>query len=113
MKAIPQRIRREMAADPWYSRCAICGDPRKVEWHHVFIYRGSQIQEKWAIVPACEEHHRMVKTRRRIKEAFERIALNRATDNELRAVSKAINYIRERKRLNDIDDAVPILSPAP
>ena len=82
---IPTQIKKEMEDDEFYKRCALhlftCSE--SVEWHHVFQYGGSSIQEKWAIVPACKLHHDMVKTSNEVRESFERIALSRATKEDL------------------------------
>ncbi len=55
----------------------------RIEWHHCWIYAGTQINELWAILGACKKHHDMVKTDTFIKEAFERRSLEIATDEEL------------------------------
>ena len=105
MRRIPDTLREEMAADPYYSRCCITGahstpsDP--IEWHHTLIYAGKQISEKWAIVPVLRSLHEQVPGNRVVREKCIRIALNRATDDELRPYSKAINYIDERAYLNE------------
>lgn len=66
---------------------------------------GKQIDEVWAIIKLCEYHH-AVNTyqdgKGLDKEKNVWIALNRATDEELKKYSKAIDYIRERARLNTI-----------
>ena len=82
MRPIPKKLKEQLASDDFMKKCALC-EERLVEWHHVFIYAGRQISEAFAIVPACRAHHDQVKSDRRIKEAFERIALSRATDEEL------------------------------
>ena len=33
-----------------------CGS-REVEYHHAVIYGGRQLNERWAILPLCHEHH--------------------------------------------------------
>lgn len=71
-----------MANDPFYHQCclrsAFCSG--RIEWHHVWTYAGKQINEVWAIVPACQKHHRLVG---RYKNDFQRISLNRATKEDL------------------------------
>ncbi len=100
-----------MANDPFYRVCArkrllndhVCGaDPRTgklIEWEHALIYAGSQVNEKWAIVPICWWAHSGPGL---IKEINVWIALNRATDEELLKYSKSTPYLRERQRLNAI-----------
>jgi len=109
MNKIPPKLREEMAQDGYYSTCSrkaifedhICQpDPltgKMVEWEHTLIFASKQIQEKWAIIPICWFTHRGGHLD---KEKNVIIALNRATDDELRKYSKTINYIELRKRLN-------------
>ena len=57
---IPLKIRNKMAEDGSMTRCihrnSDCSG--RVEWEHVWIYSGKQIQKEWAIVPCCYMHHR-------------------------------------------------------
>ena len=55
----------------------------RVEWHHVWIYGGHQIQEVWAIVAACKYHHDMVGKQRAVRMAFEGASLREATEVDL------------------------------
>lgn len=105
-------LRKDVAQDPEYTRCAIlgmillfgpCGG--RVTREHAIIFAGRKVQEKWAIPPFCAAHHGVdlyqdAPTQAR-KDVRVWVALNRATDEELHAISKATNYIRERSRLND------------
>lgn len=83
-------MRQELDRDPRMHRCAIrhlaplygpCSG--RIEWHHVWIYAGSQISEKWAIVGACHQHHEEVKKDLAIKAAFEEASLSIATIADL------------------------------
>ncbi len=70
---------------------------------HTIIYAGKQLQEDWAIVDVCEYHHAVDNFQdggdlNREKHVW--IALNRATDEELLRVSRAIDYIALKDRLN-------------
>ena len=82
MRPIPPRVRAEMAEDPFYKAC--CLGPEncagRIEWHHVFIYAGRQVNEKWAIVPACHRHHEAAAVYNR---DFQKVALSRATPEDL------------------------------
>ena len=111
-KPIPPKMRAEMEADPFYRTCCRkkllqdhdCErDPlnpyKAVDWEHAIIFKGSKLNEKWAIIPICWLVHRGGKLN---KEINVWIALNRATDDELRAISKAEDYIAKRERLNAI-----------
>lgn len=98
-----------MAADPYYKTCArsnllhdhMCKpDPvtgKLIEWEHTLIFASKQVQKKFAIIPICWYVHRGPAL---VKEINVWIALNRATDEELREISKVVNYFRERERLN-------------
>lgn len=82
MRPLSEKLRLDFTADPNYAFCALrdgqCSS--KVEWHHVFTYAGRQINERWAIVPACQYHHRNVS---KYGDCFKLVALLRATDEEL------------------------------
>ena len=77
------KMRREMSEDRFYTVCCLrdmqCEG--RIEWHHVFIYAGKQINEIWAIVSACSFHHRNVAE---FKFKFEIVALSRATEEDLK-----------------------------
>ena len=61
---IPQRLKEEMKADPYYQKCCLTGikkkDGFKLDWHHAWEYSGRQIQEKWAIMPIWWRKHAAV-----------------------------------------------------
>lgn len=107
------KLRKEVGEDPEYTRCAVQGllagfigpCAGRVTREHAIIYAGKKIQAKWAVIPYCAAHHGVdqfqdgiTQTRKDIRVW---VAVNRATDDELRPYSKAINYIRERSRLNE------------
>ena len=109
MRKIPAAVKAAILDDVFYEQCCLrhtdhgsCGG--RITWEHAIIYAGRQLNEKWAIIPLCEKHHGVnsyqdvtaVK-----KELSVWVAVNMATDDELLAVSKAVNYVRERERLNN------------
>lgn len=100
MRPIPLKIRKQINNDPWYKFCCRCGDYRKIEIHHTIIWQGRQLNELWSLVPACNDCHRKVGQDRNVKEYFEWIALRRATDKEIQAISKVINYFRLLENYN-------------
>ena len=61
-----------------YGRCS-----GRIEWHHPWIYGGSQINEAWAIVGGCTYHHDEVNKDKAIKQAFETASLLLATEKDL------------------------------
>lgn len=80
-----------MSADPYYQKCCIGGDCfGRIEWHHAIIYAGRQVNEKWAILPACQKHHAEVS---KYDREFKRIAVSRATDEELQKYPKGQWYL--------------------
>lgn len=100
MNPIPLKLRKEMASDPFYSRCCITGRTagiEKIDFHHNFIFAGRQVNEKWCILPLAASIHKEVHI---YKERLNWIMLNRATDDQLRKYSKAINLIWLRDNLN-------------
>lgn len=105
MRKIPDDLRADMASDPYYTRCARSCDggcDGRITWEHAIIYAGQQLNEKWAIIPLCEYHHSIGKHMdggALDKNRNVCIALHRATDAELRAISKATDYIRMRDTL--------------
>lgn len=84
MRPIPIELREQMAKDPWYHAC--CIGPKyckgKIEWHHVWIYAGKQINEIWAIIPLCHFHHEKAGLHP-FKERYELISLNSASLEDL------------------------------
>jgi hypothetical protein len=77
MRPILPKLREALASNPRMKYCNHADEncEGKIEWHHVWIYGGKQINEEWAIVAACAYHHRMVGSNKKIREHFERISL--------------------------------------
>lgn len=108
MAKIPEKLRLDMADDPFYYRCSrndllndhVCQkNPvtgRMIEWEHAFQYANNQIQEYWAIIPLCPYVHTGPKMD---KEINHWIALNRASDEDLLKYPRA-ELIAMRERLN-------------
>ena len=109
MNNIPKKLKEELSCDPEYKTCMrakllhdhVCKpDPlngKLIEWEHVFTFAGKQVQEKWAIIPICWLVHRGGMLR---KEINQWIALNRGTDEEIRKISKGVNYLQRKEYLN-------------
>lgn len=75
----------------------------RISWEHALIVAGRQLDEAWAIIKLCTYHHAIEEHMDGgdlNKEINLHIALNRASDLELESISKAIDYKRERERLN-------------
>lgn len=103
-------LREEIGSDPEYLRCALLGlqfgpcDGR-ITREHSLIYKGSKIQEKWAIIPCCAAHHGvdffLDAPTEAPKEVREWVALNRASDEDLSRFNRAVpSYPFQRDRLN-------------
>lgn len=106
MNKIPEKLREELQNDKFYDQCCLEGggkktenifDPERIEWHHNLIFANRQVQERFCILPIKKKFHdKMVGE---IKERCDWIMLCRATEDEIRRYSKAINYQREKERL--------------
>jgi len=83
------QMRKEMSSDKFMGRCVIpsCGKTM-VEWEHCWEYSGKQINEKWAIVPLCYEHHRGAKSSAKIKNYCRYVSVFRASSEELKKIPK-------------------------
>lgn len=96
-KPIPKEMREELAEDLFMKSCCVADSwcSGRIEWHHALIYASKRVNEKWAILPLCQQHHK--------SEASNRVAINkvmvqRATYEELAKYSKAIDYCAIKKR---------------
>ncbi len=107
MTKIPQKVRKEIAADLTYKVCKlagyhghICGG--RITMEHALIYAGRQIQEKWAIVSICaagQEVDQYQDAHTMNKELNQWVALNQATMDDLGRFSRA-PYVMLRHTLN-------------
>lgn len=82
MRPIKKSLRARIEADPYFKVCARkdakCNGRMTVE--HAFIYANRQVDEYWNFVPLCWYHHLGEGL---VKKENERIALSRATDEDL------------------------------
>ena len=81
-------MRKELESLPRMKTCALLGKKYgqcsgRIQWHHVFLYAGTQINELWAILGVCENHHEQVKTNKKVRNALELISLGLATEQDL------------------------------
>lgn len=105
MNHIPKSLNDDLNTDRFYKKCCLASDGMcegRVERHHALIFAGKQLQKKFCILPACREYHHRFANRKDIKERFDHVLLNRATDQELAEISKAVDYKQELWRLNKI-----------
>jgi hypothetical protein len=96
MRPIPKKLRDILNKDPFMAVCCLADSEcdGRIEFDHAVEYRGRQVNEIWAIVPVCEHHH----AGQQYKERRQLVALNRATVQELEAMSKT-NWIQRRDYL--------------
>lgn len=88
MRPIPNKMREDLAELPRMQTCTVkhfgfgfCEG--RIQWHHVWKYAGTQINEMWAILGACERHHRLVDSEWLVRDAFMRASLRLATAEDL------------------------------
>lgn len=109
MRTIPPHLKMTILSDPYYELCClkglhghVCGGDR-ITLEHAIIVAARQLNKHWAIIPVCpagQEVDAFQDAHTMKKELNVWVALNRATNDELRSISKAKDYIRERDRLN-------------
>ncbi len=103
MRAISKEVKNKLLSEP--NICSLEDEycDGRITWEHTLIYGGRQIDEAWAIIKICEYHHAVNKYQdggNLNKEKNIWVALNKATDDELRKYNKTIDYISMRERLN-------------
>ena len=106
MRKISPKVKAKLLEEPQVcARAKDGGCAGRITWEHAMIYAGKQTDEVWAIIKLCERHHAVntyqdMGALNKAKNVW--IALNRATDEELRKYSKAIDWVRQRELLNKI-----------
>lgn len=97
-----------MLEDPLHGQCLrelalhdhVCDG--RITFEHAMMHGGRQVDEAWAIVFLCEKAHgvgRWMDTGLLNKEINRWIALNRATDEDLKKYPRT-NWLQERAYLN-------------
>ena len=56
MRTIPEKLRQQIAADPFMATCIHSGEPNPT-WEHAWTYAGRHINERWAIVPVAKRYN--------------------------------------------------------
>lgn len=97
-----------MEDDPEYKVCMlyghhghVCGG--RLTREHVIVFAGKSYQSKWSIISLCAKGHSVDEYQDNgdlNKELNLWVALNRATPEELQAISKAEDYLAKKSRLN-------------
>jgi hypothetical protein len=90
MRKIPNKLREEMAEDPYYQQCCLSYTGMcegRIEWHHALRYASQQQNYKFCILPLCHAHHLKADSKI-IKPLLEKIMTARATEEEKKLFPK-------------------------
>lgn len=99
-RPIPKKVREELSEDPFMLTCCLkdfsplCSG--RIQWHHHLKFAGKRVNEKWCILPVCEYHHAKEAV---YKDFLDIVMLRRATIEELKPYSKAIDYAGMKRQL--------------
>jgi len=93
---ISEALRKRLALDKFMHKCCYPECGKVPQWHHVWLYGGKQIDETWAVVPACPEHHNQATPhkngyKQEVREYFEWVSLMRATPFDLAPYTKPLD----------------------
>lgn len=109
MPHIPHEILEVLLSDPKYAICARALEGEcsgNISFEEAIVYAGRQVKELWAIIALCHRHHGIGIWAERgsllNKRKNEWLALNQASDADLRRFSKAIDYVARRAYLNKL-----------
>lgn len=109
MNNVPNKLRQKWREEDWrgvYRECMRAKEGNcqgRITAEHAIIYAGKQLQEEWALLWICEFHHAVCNFQDQgdlNKEKHVWIALNRAPEERLKELSKAVDYLAMKKRLN-------------
>ncbi len=107
---IPLKQRAQMALDPLYSICSLWGQEGhkcggRITWEHTMTYGGKKVQIREFIISLCERGHAInnyLDAGTMNKEMNVWVALNRASEDQLKALSKAEDLVRKKEYLNGL-----------
>lgn len=109
MNKVPQKLKNKWHLEDLMGIKRICmrsdeGNCNgRITKEHCITWKGSQLQQEWAILDICAFHHGVDQFQDAgdmNKEKHVWIALNRASDEELVQISQSTDYIAWRGRLN-------------
>lgn len=109
MNNVPQKLRRKWQEEDWRGETRECARSSegncagRLTKEHAIIYAGRQLQEEWSILDMCEFHHGVNNFQDRgnlNKEKHIWLALTRAPEDRLLALSKAVDLVSLRNRLS-------------
>lgn len=101
MRYIPPALLAEILEDPWFAVCCVSGKTRqqeKIELHHNFIFASKQVNAKKFILPLSKSVHDRANNKE-MKERLDWIMLSRMTEEEIKEISKAVDYGQRFKYL--------------
>lgn len=103
MRPIPVKLRNELSEDKFYKKCCLQSSDCKgrIEFHHNLIFAGKQVNESFCILPLCHWHHEREK-HQIFKEKLNWIMWCRATNEEVKKYSKAIDYQSIKDKLTKL-----------
>lgn len=78
--------------------CCLCGH-REVQFHHNVIYKNNQSDEPFTILPVCKTCHDRA-NEKEVRDKLDWVMCRRATDEELKSISKVTDWIKRRDFLN-------------
>lgn len=105
MRKLSTQSKYAIETDKFFKKCARHKEGNcegRITIEHVLIYGGRQIDDSWTLLPICAFHHAVDQFQDRgdlQKEVHEWIVLCRATDEQIRSISKAVNYQQKKKYL--------------
>lgn len=121
-KTIPEKLKKEMDTDPFYSTCCLYGQrdhvcEGRITREHAVIVAGNRVNKKWAIIPLCAKYHEVDQyqdSHNMDKQMNIWVALNRATEQDIKEIygegmysqvtplMKCAELIRLKERLNKL-----------
>lgn len=111
MYRVPQKLREKWRTEDWQGIQRTCMRIDDLEncrgrmtKEHAIIYASRQLQEEWAILDICAYHHSVDEFQDGPGLDKERnlwIALNRAPEERLINLSKGVDQVVLRNRLNE------------
>lgn len=92
MRPIPPEVKEQLSNDTFMKKCCLCGTTRlRIQWHHALIVAGRQSDIAESILPLCSFCH-AIADHTENKERLDLIMLKRMSAEQIKSISKAINY---------------------
>lgn len=96
MRPISKKTKDKLLADKFMKTCCLAGETEynclgRIEFHHNLIVAGRQSDIPETILPVCNAHHAIADWRE-VKELLNFIMLRRMSAEQIKGISKAVNY---------------------